>query len=160
MDAVYFWLRRLYTDPTYKEWKPFLRLLVYLKHRDTDPTYKEWKQGFRRRRRESCEPTRILPTRNGNQFYIAAPGGVVYDTDPTYKEWKRNYSTCHRNQHRTRILPTRNGNAVGVSLTNTSAATRILPTRNGNNSLFPSRRPRKNNTDPTYKEWKRTTFGA
>ena len=35
-----------HTDPTYKEWKPIIYIVVkfLLDHFDTDPTYKEWKQ--------------------------------------------------------------------------------------------------------------------
>ena len=100
---------RLYTDPTYKEWKPSLRFRIGSNAGNTDPTYKEWKLSLVSRNLGSCDlhgsylqgmetnilpspvrsqfRTRILPTRNGNHGLNNACYGKNY-TDPTYKEWK------------------------------------------------------------------------
>ena len=107
-------LHSLYTDPTYKEWKPNANVCFEGGSSNTDPTYKEWKQLSAnpmvniffiwtrilptRNGNSSLESicitgivTRILPTRNGNpESAVSRPKISRINTDPTYKEWKPN----------------------------------------------------------------------
>ena len=63
-----------YTDPTYKEWKPWESYTNQVNQQlDTDPTYKEWKLKLHAQRPQPYRlSTRILPTRNGNRMALSA----------------------------------------------------------------------------------------
>ena len=81
------WRQPLYTDPTYKEWKPPT-------HHHNTPAPKRhgsYLQGMETPLRTpaaaTAGATRILPTRNGNSN-LSQLGVVPQYTDPTYKEWK------------------------------------------------------------------------
>ena len=101
------------TDPTYKEWKPASAISAccgvgthgsYLQGMETaidgEGLFNTPPKG-----------TRILPTRNGNQFFLVVHGAA---------------------RTATRILPTRNGNFRRTKIAYLEQFTRILPTRNGN----------------------------
>ena len=100
------------TDPTYKEWKPgFKGLSSGITWLGTDPTYKEWKLVLRLFMILNEGMARILPTRNGNQFwhgYWGAPtlhGSYLQGMETLLSEKGEQVG-----YEGARILPTRNGN--------------------------------------------------